>query len=87
MVPTSRPRRRALFGIGWWTSECDFGLALRWHNVRVALLRHPEKTSRAKALLRLSPTRVGDVREAAGSQGTAGADSIIPAGQKAAATT
>ena len=30
---------------------------------------------------------VGDVGEAPGSQGTAGADSIIPAGQKAAATT
>ena len=49
---------------------------------RVALVWHPENKPRQRRCSDDRPTRVGDVGEAPGSLGTAGADSLIPAGRR-----
>ena len=46
------------------------------------LYRHPKNKPRQRRCADDRPTRVGDVGEAPGSLGTAGADSIIPAGRR-----
>ena len=69
-------------GFGLRPGLCPVAWGLNEAARRIALLWHPENKPRQRRCSDDRPTRVGDVGEAPGSLGTAGADSLIPAGRR-----